>query len=63
MGKWYFNKSYGFLTYDSIEPVANHTLYDIASVTKVAATLQAIMFLHERQLLDINEKASCIFLS
>ena len=35
-----------------------HTIYDIASVTKVAATLQAVMFLYERQLLDVNQKAS-----
>jgi CubicO group peptidase (beta-lactamase class C family) len=57
-GKVIFNKSYGYLTYDSVEPVLPHTMYDIASVTKVAATLQAVMFLHERQLLDVNQKAS-----
>jgi beta-glucosidase-like glycosyl hydrolase/CubicO group peptidase (beta-lactamase class C family) len=57
-GKVIFNKAYGYLTYDTLEPVTQHTIYDLASVTKVAATLQAIMFLHERHLLDVNEKVS-----
>jgi CubicO group peptidase (beta-lactamase class C family) len=57
-GKIVFNKSYGHLSYDSLEPVMPHTIYDIASVTKVAATLQTVMFLYERQLLDVNQKAS-----
>jgi len=51
-----YQKSYGHETYDSLHRVSNHTLYDLASVTKVAATLQAVMFLQERQLLDLNEK-------
>ncbi len=53
-----YEKAYGYMTYDTVEPVTPHTLYDIASVTKVAATLQAIMFLHERGVLDLNKKAS-----
>jgi beta-glucosidase-like glycosyl hydrolase/CubicO group peptidase (beta-lactamase class C family) len=57
-GQVVFEKAYGYMTYDKKEPVTLHTIYDIASVTKVAATLQAIMFLHERQLLDVNQKAS-----
>ncbi len=57
-GKVIFDKSYGYLTYDTLEPVNNHTIYDLASVTKVSATLQSIMFLHERGLLDVNEKVS-----
>lgn len=57
-GKVIFDKSYGYMTYDTLEPVTNHTIYDLASVTKVSATLQAVMFLHERGLLDVNEKAS-----
>ncbi len=53
-----YEKAYGFMTYETLYPVTPHTQYDIASVTKVAATLQAIMFLHERGLLDVNRKAS-----
>jgi CubicO group peptidase (beta-lactamase class C family) len=53
-----FEKAYGYMTYDNAEPVTPHTIYDIASVTKVAATLQAIMFLHERGVLDVNHRVS-----
>ena len=46
------NKSYGFHTYDSISPVENHHLYDLASVTKILASTLAIMKLYE--LYDIS---------
>ncbi len=38
--------------------VTENTIYDLASVTKVAATLQAVMFLYDKGLLDIYKKAS-----
>ncbi|MES2734465.1 MAG: glycoside hydrolase family 3 N-terminal domain-containing protein [Bacteroidota bacterium] len=57
-GRVVFEKSYGYQTYNTQQPITNQTLYDIASVTKVAGTLQAAMFLYERGLLDINQKAS-----
>ncbi|NMM50302.1 glycoside hydrolase family 3 N-terminal domain-containing protein [Marinigracilibium pacificum] len=53
-GKIIFEKAYGFMTYDSLTPVTNETVYDIASVTKVVATLQAVMLLHDYGLIDIN---------
>jgi beta-N-acetylhexosaminidase len=53
-----FNKSYGYLSYDKTQPVNNNTLYDIASISKVAGTLQAVMFLQERGLIDLDKKAS-----
>ena len=53
-----YQKAFGYQSYDSLQPVTNHTIYDLASITKVAATLQATMFLYERQLLDVNEKIS-----
>ena len=53
-----FDKSYGYLSYDRKEPVTEETLYDIASVTKVAGTLQAIMFLTERGLVNLDERLS-----
>jgi beta-glucosidase-like glycosyl hydrolase/CubicO group peptidase (beta-lactamase class C family) len=52
------NKSYGYLSYDKVQPVNNNTLYDIASISKVAGTLQAVMFLQERGLIDLDKKAS-----
>lgn len=57
-GKIIFNKAYGFHTYDSIEPVNPQDLYDIASVTKTAATTLAVMKLYEKDEIDLNEKVS-----
>ena len=57
-GKVIFEKSYGYFTYDSINAVTDETIYDIASITKVMATLQAVMFLEERGSIDLNQKAS-----
>lgn len=57
-GKVVFQQSYGWFTYDNQTAVNDQTLYDLASLTKVSATLQAIMFLHERGIIDIYKKAS-----
>jgi beta-N-acetylhexosaminidase len=53
-----YNKSFGYLTYDKTKPVTNSTIYDIASISKVAGTLQVVMFLQERGLIDLSKKAS-----
>jgi beta-glucosidase-like glycosyl hydrolase/CubicO group peptidase (beta-lactamase class C family) len=53
-----YHKAYGNLRYGVNEPVTNETIYDLASVTKVSATLQAIMFLNERGEIDLNQTAS-----
>ncbi|HSY60809.1 MAG TPA: serine hydrolase, partial [Cytophaga sp.] len=53
-----YNKSFGYFTYDKKTPVTSTTLYDIASISKVAGTLQAIMFLEERGLIKLNYKIS-----
>ncbi|MFY0653096.1 MAG: serine hydrolase [Cyclobacteriaceae bacterium] len=50
-----YNKSFGYLTYDSIISVENHTIYDIASVTKVAATVPSMMFLRDHGKLSIKD--------
>jgi beta-N-acetylhexosaminidase len=57
-GKIAHIKAYGNLRYESNQKVTPYTIYDLASVTKVAATLQAIMKLQDQKLLDINQKAS-----
>lgn len=53
-----FNKSYGHYTYDAVKPITKNTVYDVASITKVAATLQAIMFLKDQGKIDLNKKVS-----
>ncbi|MGB3616549.1 MAG: serine hydrolase, partial [Catalinimonas sp.] len=50
--------NYGHQTYARRQPITSETIYDIASVSKVAGTLQAVMMLHEQGLIDINQKAS-----
>jgi CubicO group peptidase (beta-lactamase class C family) len=57
-GRVIYEKAYGYLTYDKKEPVTNRTLYDLASVTKVAATLQAVMALQAKGGLDVKAKIS-----
>lgn len=50
-----FNRSYGHLNYDKQKKVNDSTLYDIASITKVAATTLAVMKLYENGQLDITK--------
>jgi CubicO group peptidase (beta-lactamase class C family) len=57
-GEVVMHKSFGHLTYDNVRPVSNNTIYDIASITKVVATLQAIMFLEEKEMINLNDKVS-----
>ena len=61
-GKVVYEQSNGYLTYENKTPVTAQTIYDLASVTKVSATLQTVMFMHEKGLIDINKKVS-VYLS
>jgi beta-N-acetylhexosaminidase len=52
-----WEKGYGHLTYEAgSAAVTPSTVYDIASITKVAATLQAVMFLKDQGRLALDEK-------
>lgn len=53
-GKVVFERSYGYLDYKKTTPVTRETVYDLASITKVLATTQAVMFLQSRGELDMN---------
>ena len=57
-GKIAYTKSFGNLRYESGQKVNQNTVYDLASVTKVAATLQAIMKLKDIGILSLQQKAS-----
>ena len=58
-GRLVYQKNFGSLSYDAPnEKVVNETLYDVASVTKVAATLQAVMLLQERGAVELKQKAA-----
>ncbi len=55
-GQIIFDKNYGYQSYNREVPVDSETIYDIASITKVAATLQSVMFLYDRGILDLDKK-------
>ena len=57
-GKIVFDKSYGYHTYDSIRSVTSKSIYDLASITKVAASIQVITFMEEQGLIDLDKKIS-----
>lgn len=57
-GKIIYEKSFGWQTYTKTTPITNESIYDLASLTKVTATLQVSMFLYEKGLIDIYKKAS-----
>ncbi|MEX0275165.1 MAG: serine hydrolase domain-containing protein [Flavobacteriaceae bacterium] len=57
-GQVFFHKSYGFHTYDSIQPVTNTDLYDLASITKITAPLPALMKLIGEGVLDLDKPFS-----
>jgi CubicO group peptidase (beta-lactamase class C family) len=61
-GKIIFHQSYGYHTYDKEIPVNNSNLYDLASITKVAATTLAMMKLYdEGKITDVNNRLSDYF--
>jgi beta-glucosidase-like glycosyl hydrolase/CubicO group peptidase (beta-lactamase class C family) len=47
-GKVIYQKSFGHFTYDSIIHVDNSTIYDIASITKIAASTTSLMYLQDQ---------------
>jgi len=53
-----YDQSFGWQTYEKKIPINDQTIYDLASISKVMGTLQAVMFLYEKGLIDINKKAS-----
>jgi beta-N-acetylhexosaminidase len=58
-GKIVYEKNFGKLSYNAnSQPVNVNTVYDLASVTKVTATLQSLMLLYDQKKLNLDEKAS-----
>lgn len=57
-GKIIFEEAYGYHTYDSIQPTAKDDLFDLASVTKIAGALPAIMKLVDEGKLDLDRPFS-----
>ncbi len=52
----YFTKAYGKASVEPVQVLTQRdTIYDVASLTKVVATTPAVMLLHQRGILDIND--------
>jgi beta-N-acetylhexosaminidase len=54
-GETIYNNSYGYLSYDKKQAVTDSTIYDIASITKMAATSLTLMKLVEEKKIDLDE--------
>ncbi len=54
----FYHKSFGFHTYEKTDSVRNENIYDLASITKIAATTPAIMKLYEEKKIDIAKPLS-----
>ncbi len=54
-GRVIFNRNYGYHTYARKVPVRSIDIYDLASLTKISATLPALMQLYGSGKIDINK--------
>jgi len=55
-GKVFYNKSFGYHTYEKTAAVEPFDLYDLASLTKIAASTIAVMRLQDEGMIDIDLK-------
>ena len=55
-GKVFFQKSYGHHTYSKNRKVKNSDIYDLASITKIAATVPMLMYMQEEGEFRLNYK-------
>ncbi|MDO1514296.1 glycoside hydrolase family 3 N-terminal domain-containing protein [Maribacter confluentis] len=54
-GKVVYQKSFGKPTYDSKENITNEHIYDLASLTKILATLPMVMKMEEDGAIELND--------
>jgi CubicO group peptidase (beta-lactamase class C family) len=57
-GNVFYRKTVGFTDYTNHQPVTENDLYDLASVTKVAATTLAVMKLYDEGKINLDEPVS-----
>lgn len=53
-GKVIYKKNFGYYTYDTLKPVTDQSIYDLASITKIAATTLSVMKLTDEGLFDLD---------
>ncbi len=51
----FYQKSFGYFTYDRIKAVNNNDIYDLASITKIAATTVSLMKLYDDGKINIDK--------
>lgn len=54
-GKVFYNKSFGYQTYGKYNEITDEDIYDLASITKISATLPTLMQLHERGYFNLDD--------
>lgn len=54
-GKVFYNKSFGYCTYDKKQGVTNEHLFDLASMTKILATTASLMKLQDEASFDVMQ--------
>lgn len=57
-GKVIFNKAYGYHTYENKQATSVTDIFDLASITKIAATTIDVMKLYEEQKIDLDKNLS-----
>ncbi|HRE74410.1 MAG TPA: glycoside hydrolase family 3 N-terminal domain-containing protein [Flavobacteriales bacterium] len=55
-GKVFYNKSFGFHTYENNRPVREDDIYDLASVTKITSTVAVLMHLTDQEKFKLDSK-------
>ena len=55
-GQPVYQKVFGYLDYNRQDKVTNQTLYDVASITKVAATTLAVMKLYDNHEIQLSDR-------
>lgn len=53
-GKVIYRKNFGYQTYDSLLPIEDNTIYDVASVTKIVSSTAAMMRLQSQGMFKLD---------
>ncbi len=51
-----YKKSFGYFTYDSLQPVDDRSIYDLASLTKIVCTAPVLMLLDDQNKIEFKRK-------
>ena len=60
-GVVFYQKNFGYYTYKKKQPVTDQSIYDLASITKIAATLPFIMKMVGEGALDLDDELGAVY--